>query len=197
MNNDVIKLIDSYIDGFKSVELNLLEDSASFIKSSVYNCKLNSGDVIKREKIMKGGKDGSAAIIVPITCDNKTVLVVEPRVFTKKTVGVGFPAGYIENGEKPTIAALRELSEEIGYIPKRIIPLTSFYQDSGCSSAYNHVFLAIGCEKVMEQHLDDSEFIKYVECDFEMVEQLIDKKYIEGCNSLIAYEYVKRYIERR
>lgn len=58
-------------------------------------------------------------------------MVVEPRVFTAKTVSVSFPSGYLEEGESPYEAALRELKEETGYIPKYIKLLDSFYQDEG------------------------------------------------------------------
>lgn len=43
----------------------------------------------------------SFTLIMPITSDNEILTVIEPRVFTKRTVAVSFPAGYIEKGEDP------------------------------------------------------------------------------------------------
>ena len=73
----------------------------NFINIEKYNCILRNGMMIPREKIVKNGKTGSAAIILPITEENNTLLVVQPRVFTKETVCVELPAGYIEDGESP------------------------------------------------------------------------------------------------
>ena len=75
-----------------------------FIQTTRNKYTLNNGFTLTREIITKGGKDGSAAIIMPVV-DKEVLVVIEPRVATKSTVGIGFPAGYVENGEEPHIAA--------------------------------------------------------------------------------------------
>ena len=75
-----------------------MREKSSFITSIPYSFTLNNGKVIEREKLLKNGQDGSAAIIMPITSDNEILTVIEPRVFTERTVAVSFPAGYIEKG---------------------------------------------------------------------------------------------------
>ena len=37
-------------------------------------------------------------------------------MFSKRTVGIGVPAGYIEDGEDSYVAALRELEEETALV---------------------------------------------------------------------------------
>ena len=115
---------------------------------------------------------------------------------TEKTVGVGFPAGYIEEGEKPEISALRELQEEVGVIPKKLIPLASFYQDEGISAAKNTAYLALGCTEGHERNLDEGEFVEYFKCSFNDVLQLQEEGYIEGSNSIIAIEKSKEYFTK-
>ena len=56
-----------------------------FINVEKYMVELARGDVVVREKIVKGGRDGSAVIILPLTEDNNTLLVVQSRAFTKDT----------------------------------------------------------------------------------------------------------------
>ena len=90
-----------------------------FINVEKYMVELARGDVVVREKIVKGGRDGSAVIILPLTEDNNTLLVVQSRAFTKDTVCVELPAGYIEDGESPIAAGKRELEEETGYVPEK------------------------------------------------------------------------------
>ena len=92
------------IDGVKYIPLTDLS-KGQFVTTERYICSLNNGEDIIREKIQKAKKDGSAVIVIPVTEENEIIVTVEPRVFTKQTVGVGFPAGYVELGEKPEESA--------------------------------------------------------------------------------------------
>ncbi len=196
MRKEKIEELEFIIDGFKTIKKERLNKEARFIKSEVYSCFLNNGKKVTREKIVKNGSDGSASIILPVTKTNDVILTVEPRVFTKRTVGIGIPAGYIEKGEEPFMAALRELEEETGYVTNEMISLGGFYQDMGCSSAYNEAFIAMDCEKKSEQNLDPGEYIKYFDCTFDEALELIDMGYIEGCNAIITLGRAKKYMKR-
>lgn len=168
-----------------------------FISTKKYICTLNNGEEIPREKLQKAGRDGSAVLVIPVTEDNKVIVTVEPRVFTKRTTCVGFPAGYIEEGEAAADSALRELQEEVGCVPKYLIELSRFYQDEGISSAKNVAYLALGCKEGYEKDPDPGEFIKYIKCDFNDVLDLEKEGYIEGSNSIIAIAKAKPYFSSR
>lgn len=197
MRNKKLAELQEIINGFTTVKKEKIDTDARFLKAEVYDCTLNSGKVIRREKLVKNGGDGSAAIILPITKEGNVILTVEPRVFSRRTVGIGIPAGYIEEGEDAYVAALRELEEETGLVPNELIRLGGFYQDMGCSSAYNESFLATGCEKLKDQHLDEGEYIKYFDCTYEEALELIDMHYIEGSNAIITLNKAKRYLKGR
>ena len=167
------------------------ETIPSFIKTKAYNFTLNNGFKLSREKIIKGNKDGSAVIIIPYINDN-LLLVIEPRVFTKTGVGISFPAGYIEEGEKPVEAALRELKEETGLVPEKLVEVDSFYQDEGCSEAFNHIFIAYNCKRVSKQNLDKDEYIEYMEFTLDEVLELEDKGLINSANTKLALSKIKR-----
>lgn len=187
----MVKILNSMIEN--------LTKEKQFLKIERYACKLNNGHTIQREKLLKGGKNGSAAIILPVTKDEQVVLSVEPRTFTKETVDAGLPAGYIEENERAIDAARRELLEETGYITQEenIIHLGSFYQDQGCSGALNEYFIAFNCEKQSSQSLDRDEFIKYYTCTFDEMVELLNNGYIKGLNSAYVIEKAKQYIYAR
>ena len=87
--------------------------------------------------------------------------------------------------------------EETGYASDNLIPMGSFYQDQGCSAAFNHYFLALDCKKVSRQKLDSSEFIKYVLVSREELDELLNNGYITGLNSAYLIEKEKSYVRRK
>lgn len=193
MDKDKLKKIKSYFEKLKTVEMKKTT-SSNFISVESYLCTLKNNKTIIREKILKGNNDGSAAIIFPITHDEKIILAIEPRVFTKETVDIGLPAGYIEECETPLDAAKRELLEETGYESDDFICVGSYYQDQGCSSAYNYYYIARNCKKVKSQDLDKDEFIKYILVTSDELQELLNKGYIKGLNSAYVIEKAKKYI---
>lgn len=196
MRKEKLEELQSYINELKTIDLTEEElSSKGFLSIKRYSCKLNNEKTITREKLVKNGKDGSACAVLPITKEGNVLLVVQPRVFSKSTVGIEFPAGYIEENEEPEISAKRELEEETGYIPKEMILLAKYYQDEGCSAAFNYCYLALDCKKEKEQHLDKDEFIKYFECTLEEVIELYQMGYICGANSTIALEKAINYLK--
>ena len=190
----MIEEIKNIFNEFKTINKTKQEGN-KFIKIESYLCELNNGKKITREKILKGNKDGSAAIVLPITKDKKVILAIEPRVFTKNTVDIGLPSGYIEEDEEPIKTALRELKEETGYVSNKVECIGSYYQDQGCSSALNYYFIAYDCEKKYDQNLDESELIKYIEVDFNELNYLLKEGYIGGLNSAYTIEKARQYIK--
>lgn len=166
-----------------------------FIQSIAREYTLQGGMKVRREEILKNGKAGSAVIIVPVIGE-EILTIIEPRVFTKLTVGVGFPAGYIEKDEEPIVAAARELREETGLEAKELIKLDSFYQDEGCSSALNVIYLALGCRKTYNQELDKDEFVETMMFDHEELLELEKMGYIMGSNSKLALRHIEKYLRK-
>ena len=78
-----------------------------------------------------------------------------------------------------------------------MVQLDEFYQDEGCSSALNRIFLALNCDKIKEQNLDKDEIVRYFECTFEEVLELEQRGYIMGSNSKLAIAKVKEYRKGR
>lgn len=196
MRKEKLEELNEYVELLKTKKKTLLEKAGNFINVEKYLIELNNGEVITREKILKGNTSGNASIVLPVTVDGNVILVVQPRVFTKSGVGIELPAGYVDEGEDYEDAARRELYEETGYAPENMILLGEFYQDQGCSSAYNKSFLAEGCRKIGQQCLDSSEFIKYFECSIDELYELIERGMINDLQSQFTIEKAKQYIRR-
>ena len=196
MRKEKLEELNEYVELLMTKRKKLMDMTGDFIKVNKYLVELNNGEVITREKILKGNNDGNASIVLPVTVDGNVILVVQPRVFTRSGVGIELPAGYVDVGEEYEDAAKRELFEETGYVPENIRLLGQFYQDQGCSSAYNKSFLAEGCRKIGSQSLDSSEFIKYFECSVDELYELVELGMINDLQSQYTIEKAKQYIRR-
>ena len=207
MRKEKLEELKDYILELKTIKRERLEEEykyengvvigrKGFLNIENYKCYLNNGEIIRREKISKGGIDKSACIVMPVTKDNNTILVIQPRLATIEGVSVELPAGYVENREDSKVAVLRELREETGYSSNNLVYLDKFYQDQACGVAcYNYSYLAKDCVKDGKQNLDKDEFIKYFECNIGEAYELINLGYITDIQSKYTMEKAKKYIK--
>lgn len=186
MNSQRMNEITNYMDEFRTIKTTeTVMTDGLFLKVAKADYTLANKVTITREEIIK--KNNDAAVILPITREGKIVLIVQPRPLTKEGVTIEIPAGYIDAGETDIEAAMRELLEETGYMPTDgIISMGEYYQDQGCSRGINSLYLALGCAKIEEQSLDKDEFVKYFECSYDELLELIDMGYIKSANSLLT-----------
>lgn len=101
--------------------------------------------------------------IIPVTDDKKIITIREEQPGSKPFVSV--PAGRMYATEDPREAAKRELLEETGYAPKRLV-LWDSLQPSGHIDWAHYIFIAHGSRKIRPQHLDAGEKIQTKNVDF-------------------------------
>jgi ADP-ribose pyrophosphatase len=88
---------------------------------------------------------GSSAAILPLTLDGKVVLTQEYRHGLGR-VAIALPGGTAENGESPEECARRELLEETGLQPAKLMHLYSGNSLTGYLEGTLHLFLAKDCK---------------------------------------------------
>lgn len=97
--------------------------------------------------------------VVARTVDGQFVLVRQIR----HGIGVPsleIPAGMVEPGEEPVLAAARELMEETGYEPGSMRLLGQVHPNPAFQSNTCFMYLADGCRLVKPVQLDDGEDIQ-------------------------------------
>ncbi len=89
---------------------------------------------------------GQAVAALPISGDD-IILVKQFRAPINEWV-LEIPAGRVEVGESLEDAVKRELVEEIGYIPRKVMKLVSVYMAPGYSDEVLHIYVATDLEYV-------------------------------------------------
>ena len=84
---------------------------------------------------------GNSVIILPINEKNEIIFEEQFREAINKLT-LELPAGMIDIGESPEVAAKRELEEETGLIAEKLEHMITLYPSTGYTSEKVHIFLA-------------------------------------------------------
>jgi len=103
----------------------------------VDDVRMPGGKVVEREILAHAGAVG----IVPVTADNKVILVEQYRHATKGRIWE-IPAGKLDSEEDPLDCAIRELEEETGAKTDKMEKIAEFYNAPGYSNERFHLYLA-------------------------------------------------------
>lgn len=152
----------------------VLKYEGNYIGSKTYVITYPDGSKRLIDRITKNKGDGDAVIIVPITEEDKFVMIVESRPNALAEVAIEFPAGMVDAGEAPIDAAKRELLEETGYTCEKIQEIENHHQDQGCSRAVIRIYLATGCKRVQKIKTDGEERLEYLEMSYDEVLDLLN-----------------------
>ncbi|QKY69256.1 NUDIX hydrolase [Lentibacillus sp. CBA3610] len=160
--------------------------NGNVVKLQVDDVSLPDGKTSKRELIKHTGAVG----IIPITNDNKIVFVEQYRKPLEKSL-VEIPAGKLEEGEDPSVTALRELEEETGYTAGTPRFITSFYTSPGFADEIMYLYIADDLETVENAAAgDDDEFIERIELTLDEAKQYVADKQIHDAKTNYAILYL-------
>ncbi len=142
----------------------------------------------KREVIEHPG----AVAIVPITQDNKIVMVKQFRKAVEEVL-LEVPAGKLEIGEEAMECGKRELLEETGYKSENLEPLFDFYTSPGFSNEVISIYIAKDLIKDVARP-DEDEYIEVEEHDIDDLIQMIMGNRIKDGKTITAILATKEYL---
>ena len=128
--------------------------------------------------------------VIAITKDGQFVMERQYRHAARK-ISLELPCGVMEEGETPLEAAQRELLEETGFGGGQWKKLMELSPNPSAMSNTTHCFLAIGVEKITEQHLDETEELSVLFMTKEEVKRMLNENQI--CQALMVaplYKYI-------
>ncbi|TKC19796.1 NUDIX hydrolase [Robertmurraya kyonggiensis] len=161
--------------------------SGRVISLQVDEVELPNGKTSTREIVKHPG----AVAILPITDDNKIVMVEQYRKPMDRVL-IEIPAGKLEKGEEPAHTAVRELEEETGYECESLEWLISFYTSPGFADEIVHVYVAKGLSKKKDAaSLDEDEFVNVIEVTLEEALELVKEQKVYDAKTAYAIQYLK------
>ncbi|HZA14361.1 MAG TPA: NUDIX hydrolase [Myxococcaceae bacterium] len=134
--------------------------------------------------------------IIPVTLSDEVVLVRQFR-FGIWSNSLEIPGGVVEAGEDPKAAAVRELEEETGYVPGRVLALGAIHPNPAILTNTCHTFLALGCEKTGQIDPDADEDIQLVLEPRRRIPELISTRAITHALVLCAFLLERLWWERQ
>lgn len=127
--------------------------------------------------------DGGAGVLC-VTSDDKVILIKQFR-YAYDEVMYEIPAGKLEKGEDPKIAALREFEEETGNKAKDIELLNILYPTVGYCNEKIYIYLVKNFD-VTSTNFDEDEFIETCYADFDAALNMIYDGTIKDGKTIVA-----------
>jgi 8-oxo-dGTP pyrophosphatase MutT (NUDIX family) len=137
-----------------------------------------------------------AVVVVPVESDNETVILVRQFRAATGSDMLEVPAGKRDvDGESPPTTAERELIEEIGHKPGRLVPLCEFYNSPGFCDEYTHLYAAFDLDPVDREAATIEEQAMTIErVGLGDIDRLIANREIIDAKSIIGLLLTRRHL---
>ena len=114
----------------------------------------------------------SFAICVPFLTNGR-VQVIRQYKHGPGRVCLGFPAGFLEEGEAPDVGVQRELLEETGLAVGTLTQLGNFVDNGNQRGCRGHYFVGHDCKPIAEPDPGDLEEFEYLELSVAEVDRAV------------------------
>lgn len=174
------------LPAWKTLSAKRLLDSR-WLKIDQETCELPNGKVIDDFYTIW---QPDWVLIIPQTVDGKWVMTRQYRHGTGK-VSIEFPAGIVEKGEDPLVAARRELEEEAEYLGGTYKFIGEFPMNPDRHRGRFFVYSAVGVTPGGSAAQDDTENITHFELSTEELEEKIRSGEMNHALQIAAYFKMK------
>jgi ADP-ribose pyrophosphatase len=154
--------------------------SGRILNLRVDTVRLPGGKTTRRELV----EHAAAVALVALDAEENVLLV---RQFRKPAEShlLEVPAGSVDAGEAPEVAARRELREETGFLPGNLQRLATFYITPGFSTELMYLYLATNLTPA-RLPADDDESIDVVRVSLAEIPELISSGGVADAKTLVG-----------
>ncbi len=131
-----------------------------------------------------------AAAVVPFVGENRILLLRQYRPAAGGTIWE-IPAGKLDRGEDPELCAARELEEETGYRPGRLVRLGEILTTPGFTDERIHLFAAYDLTPGRMAH-GHGEVIEVHKVPLKEALAMVDRGELIDAKSIVALCWVSR-----
>ena len=128
-----------------------------------------------------------------ITKDQQLVCIQQYRHGTQ-SVALEIPGGLVDEGERPEVAALRELQEETGFVADSVVHVGSMHPNPAILNNVCHFYAAFDATLSSAQRLDSGEDIDVVLIDVSDIRKVVTAGDITHGISLAGLYYMDLYL---
>jgi ADP-ribose pyrophosphatase len=137
---------------------------------------------------------GGAAVLALFPGDR--ILFVKQHRYPINKVLYELPAGKLSPGEDPQVCALRELTEETGYVARKIQKITSIYTTPGFCNECLHLYLATDLHYDKPNREEGEEHIQIEIMQMERAIEMIEKGEINDSKTVVGILLGKRILNK-
>lgn len=157
-------------------------------------------DINGFKKIYIRGKRKNFSTVVPFLSVDK-ILVIKSYRHLVDSLQFEIPSGYIEDGESPKDAAMREFKEETGYSANKILFVGEYTLDYSMFEQKGYIYAAYDLEKKNKQDLGIMEHIKIDILTINQLKEMLLNGKILNAASIVAlyrsFDFHEKYIKEK
>ncbi len=159
--------------------------SREIYRGKVINLRLDDVNLPNHQTVLREIVEHRGAVaIVAVDAEGRVLMVRQYRSAAARDL-LEIPAGTLEQGEDPALAAPRELKEETGSTAAEWIPLGRFYSSPGISTEEMYLYLARDL-KLGQATPEEDEAITVERVPFGEALQKIDRGEIADAKSIVG-----------
>lgn len=152
------------------------------------------------KKVYIRGKRKNYSTVVPFLSD-KEVLIIKSYRHLVDSIQFEIPSGYIEDGETPMDAAIREFNEETGYNTSKILFVGEYTLDYSMFEQKGYIYAAYDLVKKNKQDLGIMEHINIDTLTINQLKEMLLNGKILNAASIVAlyrsFDFHEKYIKEK